>query len=470
MDLDPFVPVGIAADDALPRRLLLTACSPTARRYAGGDRGAGRNQQRTASHGREPGLRWNATAGGPAHDWAAELLQQCCRSPLHSMPCTGSKLRQDRRRRTGGLADPRRCPRRARCRRCSATSAQLHRLHRAQSEQTRNTCCAALEHRQQAALRKWRARRWPSAWPSRRPTRSTSRPSAGLPSAETLEPRARPPSDGGDRRRWPACVAASAPIAAPDGRRAVDPGQDGAGASLQFNPMRRLVLSVCCSSCAAVALGSAGRRCCPDAPACGARRSGAGERVPTGPAEEALDAVRPSTRGQPAMWTACTARGPARPCSSMQRPPRRADRRALRRPLCPTPADPSGLPLRRRGPDAAIRRTGVVACPPGRGSAIRSCGPAIGLPQPFRPFDRSARPTARHRSMTMTAVHEQASPPAPAAAAPFAAGAAGFADRRRRHVLVAGAVGPLLRSRRAAAGQLGRRTAPGLASEHARPR
>ncbi len=80
MDLDPFVPVGIAAptirflDVFLLHCLLADSPPDTPEEIAE----LGRNQHRTASHGREPGL---MLARGGAQvsllDWAAELLTEC---------------------------------------------------------------------------------------------------------------------------------------------------------------------------------------------------------------------------------------------------------------------------------------------------------------------------------------------------------------------------------------------------------
>lgn len=80
MDLDPFVPVGIAAatvrflDVFLLHCLLADSPPDTPAEIAA----LGRNQHHTATHGREPGLRLER--GGESvllTDWAAELLQQC---------------------------------------------------------------------------------------------------------------------------------------------------------------------------------------------------------------------------------------------------------------------------------------------------------------------------------------------------------------------------------------------------------
>jgi glutamate--cysteine ligase len=80
MDLDPFVPVGIAAatvrflDIFLLHCLLADSPPDTPAEIAA----LGRNQHHTATHGREPGLRLER--GGESvllTDWAAELLQQC---------------------------------------------------------------------------------------------------------------------------------------------------------------------------------------------------------------------------------------------------------------------------------------------------------------------------------------------------------------------------------------------------------
>lgn len=80
MDLDPFVPVGIAAptirflDVFLLHCLLADSPPDTPEEIAE----LGRNQHRTASHGREPGLLLER-AGAPVTlvDWAAELLAEC---------------------------------------------------------------------------------------------------------------------------------------------------------------------------------------------------------------------------------------------------------------------------------------------------------------------------------------------------------------------------------------------------------
>jgi glutamate--cysteine ligase len=80
MDLDPFVPVGIAAptmrfiDMFLLHCLLADSPPDTPEEIAA----LGRNQHRTASHGREPGLLLER--GGAQvllADWAAELLAEC---------------------------------------------------------------------------------------------------------------------------------------------------------------------------------------------------------------------------------------------------------------------------------------------------------------------------------------------------------------------------------------------------------
>ena len=83
MDLDPFVPVGIAAPTLRLLDVFLLHCllhdSPpdTPDEIAA----LGRNQHRTASHGREPGLKLERDGREVSLvDWAAELLEQC--SPL----------------------------------------------------------------------------------------------------------------------------------------------------------------------------------------------------------------------------------------------------------------------------------------------------------------------------------------------------------------------------------------------------
>ena len=80
MDLDPFVPVGIAAptirflDVFLLHCLLADSPPDTPEEIAA----LGRNQHRTASHGREPGLLLErGGAQVTLTDWAAELLAQC---------------------------------------------------------------------------------------------------------------------------------------------------------------------------------------------------------------------------------------------------------------------------------------------------------------------------------------------------------------------------------------------------------
>jgi glutamate--cysteine ligase len=80
MDLDPFVPVGIAAptirflDVFLLHCLLADSPPDTPEEIAE----LGRNQHRTASHGREPGLLLErAGAQVSLLDWAAELLAEC---------------------------------------------------------------------------------------------------------------------------------------------------------------------------------------------------------------------------------------------------------------------------------------------------------------------------------------------------------------------------------------------------------
>jgi len=80
MDLDPFVPVGIAPatmrflDVFLLHCLLADSPPDTPAEIAA----LGRNQQRTASHGRQPGLQLERDGQEVLlTDWAAELLQQC---------------------------------------------------------------------------------------------------------------------------------------------------------------------------------------------------------------------------------------------------------------------------------------------------------------------------------------------------------------------------------------------------------
>lgn len=80
MDLDPFVPVGIARQTVRFLDIFLLHClladSPpdTPEEIAA----LARNQQRTAGQGREPGLRLErGGAEVPLVEWAAELLEAC---------------------------------------------------------------------------------------------------------------------------------------------------------------------------------------------------------------------------------------------------------------------------------------------------------------------------------------------------------------------------------------------------------
>jgi glutamate--cysteine ligase len=80
MDLDPFVPVGIAAAtmrflDIFLLHCLLAESPPDSPEEIAA---LGRNQHHTATHGREPGLRLERCGESVLlTDWAAELLQQC---------------------------------------------------------------------------------------------------------------------------------------------------------------------------------------------------------------------------------------------------------------------------------------------------------------------------------------------------------------------------------------------------------
>lgn len=80
MDLDPFVPVGIAAptlrflDVFLLHCLLQDSPADTPEEIAA----LGRNQHRTAAYGREPGLTLERHGQPvPLVQWAAEILAQC---------------------------------------------------------------------------------------------------------------------------------------------------------------------------------------------------------------------------------------------------------------------------------------------------------------------------------------------------------------------------------------------------------
>ncbi|MET0517738.1 MAG: glutamate--cysteine ligase [Burkholderiaceae bacterium] len=81
MDLDPFVPVGIAAQTLRFLDVFLLHCLHTDSPPDTPDEIAAlaRNQHRTAARGREPGLRLETGAGGERSltDWGGELLQQC---------------------------------------------------------------------------------------------------------------------------------------------------------------------------------------------------------------------------------------------------------------------------------------------------------------------------------------------------------------------------------------------------------
>ena len=80
MDLDPFVPVGIRAQttrfiDVFLLHCLLTDSPPDSPDEI---KALGRNQNLTASRGREPGLMLERGAGSVSLvDWGAELVEQC---------------------------------------------------------------------------------------------------------------------------------------------------------------------------------------------------------------------------------------------------------------------------------------------------------------------------------------------------------------------------------------------------------
>jgi len=80
MDLDPFVPVGIAAPTLRFLDVFLLHCllSDSPADTPEGIAALGRNQHRTASHGREPGLKLERDGREVSLvDWAVELLEQC---------------------------------------------------------------------------------------------------------------------------------------------------------------------------------------------------------------------------------------------------------------------------------------------------------------------------------------------------------------------------------------------------------
>jgi glutamate--cysteine ligase len=80
MDLDPFIPVGITADTMRMIDVFLLHCllsdSPLDSPYEIAS--LGRNQQRVAAHGREPGLKLErGGAEARLSDWMGEILREC---------------------------------------------------------------------------------------------------------------------------------------------------------------------------------------------------------------------------------------------------------------------------------------------------------------------------------------------------------------------------------------------------------
>ncbi len=110
MDLDPFVPVGIQAQttrfiDVFLLHCLLTDSPPDTPEEI---QALGRNQQLTASRGREPGLRLERDGGPmPLVDWGLEIVEQChpiaeALDALHG----GSNYRDALQAATSGLHEP----------------------------------------------------------------------------------------------------------------------------------------------------------------------------------------------------------------------------------------------------------------------------------------------------------------------------------------------------------------------------
>jgi glutamate--cysteine ligase len=157
MDLDPFVPVGIEAQTMRFIDLFLLHCllsdSPpdTPQEIAA----LGRNQQRVAARGREPGLELERFgAAEKLVDWGVQIVEQCAplaeaMDALHG----GRPYRDAQRAALAGLADADRLPSaRVLATMCKDFEGAYVRFIRAQSQQTRNTLLAlpwpaALEQR-----------------------------------------------------------------------------------------------------------------------------------------------------------------------------------------------------------------------------------------------------------------------------------------------------------------------------------
>ena len=164
MDLDPFVPVGIAAatmrflDIFLLHCLLADSPPDTPEEIAA----LGRNQHHTATHGREPGLRLERGGRVGAADRLGGRTAAAVRADRRR---AGRRARRQRlRRRRGRRArpawpSPRRCRRRACWRRCSATSAAATPPSSAPRPSRRATTCWRCPGapRTRRPSRRWRA-------------------------------------------------------------------------------------------------------------------------------------------------------------------------------------------------------------------------------------------------------------------------------------------------------------------------
>jgi glutamate--cysteine ligase len=114
MDLDPFEPAGISADTARFIDVFLLHClqsesPPDSPQEIGA---LARNQQLTASRGREPGLKLER-AGQPVLlvDWAAELLEGCLPLAAHLDRALGGHAHRDAvTAAQAALAEPQRLP------------------------------------------------------------------------------------------------------------------------------------------------------------------------------------------------------------------------------------------------------------------------------------------------------------------------------------------------------------------------
>ena len=173
MDLDPFVPVGIdGGDDALPRHLpAALPAGATARPTRREEIAAlGRNQQRVAARGREPGLLLERGAGEVTlrRLGRADRSSEC--APIaEALDAAHGRQRLPRRAahaRAGRWATPTACRRRACWRRCARIStARTSRFTRAQSAADAQPAARAAVDRPRCSALRGDGR--PSRWPSR---------------------------------------------------------------------------------------------------------------------------------------------------------------------------------------------------------------------------------------------------------------------------------------------------------------